>query len=1469
MRVCRPKRENDELIDHDACGVGFIAQVGSEGTRDVVERALTALARLSHRGGVDSDGSSGDGAGLLTPIPKEFIRKRLQELGVSLPAAFGMGMTFMPQGRLTESRAAVEAAAEATELRCLGWRVVPTNVSLLGPGSLGSLPAIEQCFFAADDPLADLERLLFLMRKRLEAADETGIYFCSLSSAVVVYKGLLTPLQLRAFYPDLADPEFTAPFAVFHQRYSTNTSPSWQLAQPFRLGAHNGEINTISANRRWMHAREAELWEQFGADDCFYALEEKVSDSASLDNAVELLLRQGFTLAEALLRLVPPAWESDRQMPEKLRAFLSRSARDQEPWDGPAALVFSDGRMVNAKLDRNGLRPMRYILTSDGLLVCGSEVGLTDLRGKKVIERNRLGPGEILVVDSVTSRIFRGAGELVDHLSGGDDLDGRVYRDVARVRSELTTAPTSAIPPEKMAAAMGWTDDQFRLLFQPLAHDAKEAIWSMGDDAPPAYLSNSRRALWDYCKQRFAQVTNPPIDPLREAHVMSLDVYLGRDLVIDSPVLDAGQTAVLENLLLRPVHIVDLTFYAADGVQGAQAAIERIRDDIAEAMITEPAMILLTDRDATEKRAAVPVLLAVAAAWKEMVRSGGHRIPIVVETGQVIETHHLALLIAVGASAVYPYLAMELAENVETGGAAKYRVAVEAGFRKVLARMGISTVASYRNSHLFETIGLDREICEEFFEDASAKLGGKTLDQLLEDSLAAHTRAFASAASSLQDAGLFRYRHAGEQHSNSPELVRRMHRYIKSATPENYASFAELSRTREAVAVRDQLEIVPGAAISLGKVEPESAILSRFCAQAMSLGALGPETHRAIAIGMNRLGARSNTGEGGEDPDVYKFEPEAANKVKQIASARFGVTAEYLVRAEEIEIKMAQGSKPGEGGQLPAMKVNDYIARLRHAVPGMSLISPPPHHDIYSIEDLAQLIYDLRAVNPRARIGVKLVSGAGVGIIAAGVAKAGADVITIAGFDGGTGASPLTSIKNTGLPWEIGLRDADTVLLRAGFRERVRLRVDGGFKFGRDVVIAALLGADEFGFGTSTLLAVGCIMARQCHLNTCPVGIATQDEKLRARFAGKPEMIMNYMRGVAGEVREILATLGAPSLGDIVGAVNRLRPKNESAARSLGGLIQWSQNRSRKQVAATEKPTRRPETGVDLHYKLEKATDRLAKPNALSQHSFTICNSDRSIGAHLSGHILRTSDFAGLGAKTARFDFRGSAGQSFGAFLVKGVHFRLSGEANDYVGKGLSGGTIAITTGAAASQRNDVLAGNTVLYGATSGELYIAGRAGERFAVRNSGAFAVVEGLGQHGCEYMTAGVVMVLGNAGRNFGSGMTGGLAYMLEDSAAEFMCNEEFVRCAEIGEQEDEWLRMLLGEHWRLTGSPQAKRLLRSASSLPLVRLEPVNLPCPLEDTWAPFLSRFDGLHRTTAKVAALPEAEMARAAQQSLV
>jgi glutamate synthase domain-containing protein 2/glutamate synthase domain-containing protein 1/glutamate synthase domain-containing protein 3 len=1501
MRFSPPQPE----VDHDACGVGFIAQLGSQGSRDVVDRALIALARLSHRGGVDADGLSGDGAGLLLPIPKDFIRERARELKIELPESFGLGMVFIPPGQELAACSAIETAAAKSGLRCLGWRVVPTSPSLLGPSALSTMPVIRQCFFSSEDSSVDFERQLYLMRKRVEARSIAGLYFCSLSSRVLVYKGLLTPLQLRAFYSDLAAPDFTAPFAIFHQRYSTNTSPSWQLAQPFRYVAHNGEINTISANRRWTRARENALRREFGAGDSFHVLEEGVSDSASFDNVVEVLLRQNYNLAAAMLRMVPPAWESDPRTFVKLRTYLEKAARQQEPWDGPAALVFSDGQMVGAKLDRNGLRPMRYVLTSDGLLVVGSEVGLADLRDKQIIERNRLGPGEILLVDALAGAIFRNNNE-VSELLGSDRpkeavLNPYVPRGahapsqvpasiVTRLQADLTAPPDSAIEPQKLAAAMGWTEDQYRLLFQPLGREGKEAIWSMGDDAPPAFLSSAKRSLWDYCKQRFAQVTNPPIDPLREVHVMSLNVYLAANLVADSPILDVGQMAELEDeseanslwsaaasprLVPRKigpaVQRIDFTFDTAKGATAAEAALDRVRDDVADAAKKNPSLIVLTDRRTNESRAALPALLALSAAWKEMVLQGAHNVPLVVESGQIIETHHIALLIAAGASAVYPYLAMELSENLQAGGAAKYRIAVEAGLRKVLARMGISTVASYRNSHLFETVGLDEEICADFFEDASTSLGGKSLQNILDETIAAHTRAFAAAtpAAAMQDAGLYRFRHAGERHSTSPELVRRMHGYIKSPTAENYASFVELSDTREPVAIRDHLEFAPAAPIPLDEVEPASAILSRFSAQAMSLGALSPEAHRTLAIAMNRLGARSNTGEGGEDPSLYRFDPEAANRVKQVASARFGVTAEYLCRADELEIKMAQGSKPGEGGQLPAIKVNAYIARLRHAVPGMSLISPPPHHDIYSIEDLAQLIYDLRAVNPAARIGVKLVSGAGVGIIAAGVAKAGADVITIAGFDGGTGASPLTSIKNTGLPWEIGLRDAHSALRRAGFRDRVRLRADGGFKFGRDVLIAAILGADEFGFGTATLLAIGCVMARQCHLNTCPVGIATQDEKLRARFAGNPEMVMSYFRGVAAEVRERMAALGVRSLDEIIGAVEKLRPRNEWAAGALAPLLRplkpaSPQNHPNRPAISAPIEIELPESAMDIRRKLVGGVDR-NKPAPLQQF-LPICNADRSVGAHLSGYILRRTNFDGLAGRNVQCEFRGSAGQSFGAFLVPGLRFKLFGDANDYVGKSLSGGTIAISAGAAAAQRGDVLAGNTVLYGATSGKLFIAGRVGERFAVRNSGALAVVEGVGHHGCEYMTAGVVIILGPAGMNLGSGMTGGLTYISRDALHDENYNREFVRPAEIGTSEEvsptletmrgrddahdgqrvrsleeEWLRHILREHFHLTNSPRARRLLESALPLPLVRLQPVHLPCTIAETWAPFLQR----------------------------
>jgi glutamate synthase (ferredoxin) len=1422
-------------LDHDACGVGFIARLSGAGSHEVVELALSALDRLTHRGGVDSDGLSGDGAGLLLPIPKDFFRSRAQDANIRLPEAFGLGMVFLPWQKEADARKAIESLAPQTGLRCLGWRDVPLESACLGSRALSTQPAVRQCFFSVAQAGADLERSLFFFRKLVEAEGEPGTYFCSLSSQTVVYKGLLTPRQFRQFYPDLASPEFTASFAIFHQRYSTNTQPSWTMAQPFRHVAHNGEINTISANRRWTRAREESIRKEFQVGGWFHTLEERVSDSASFDNSLEVSMHRGHNIAAAMLRMVPPAWESDRNLAPELHRFLLSESFEQEPWDGPAALVFSDGRIVGAKLDRNGLRPLRYSVTSDGLVIMGSEAGLVDVDSTKVIERQRLGPGEMLLVDTVAKRILRETD--LSEILARPTCPSKPVRCTRLVGKAILARSTSE--PRKVAAALGWSEDQFRLLFESLALNAKEAIWSMGDDAPPAFLSAMRRPLWDYCKQRFAQVTNPPIDSLREGHVMSLDVHLGKAVMIGSPLLDQVQFAALQSHLPPPVRRIDITFEAAGGVESALAALERIREQAGKSRASVPGMVLLTDRDVSATRAALPALLALAAAWKELVRAGACDLPLVVETGQVIETHHLAMLIAAGASAVFPYLALELSESLKPGGGAPYREAVEVGLRKVLARMGICTVASYRNSQLFEIVGLNEDVHKTFFEDAGAALGGKSLRELLQDALDRHASAYAPSTSQLHDDGLYRFRQAGERHSSSPELVRRMHRYVKTPTPENYRAYADLAESREPVAVRDLFEIAPGTPIPLDEVEDEGSILRRFSTQAMSLGALGPEAHRTLAIAMNRLGARSNTGEGGEDPDVYRSEPEAANRVKQVASARFGVTTEYLVRADELEIKMAQGSKPGEGGQLPATKVTSLIARLRHAVPGMSLISPPPHHDIYSIEDLEQLIHDLRAVNPRARIGVKLVSSSGIGIIAAGVAKAGARVITISGFDGGTGASPLTSIKNTGLPWEVGLREAHTTLLQTGFRHRVRLRVDGGFKFGRDVIIAALLGADEFGFGTSALLAIGCVMARQCHLNTCPAGIATQNEELRARFAGNPEMVMSYFRGLAGEVRERLALLGVRSLADLVGAVGRLRPRGSSSARAVECLLEPS-----------------PETPGELSRQiteirgfkecLESELVSRCESHSSLPLSFPIKNSDRSVGAHLSGHLLRRRGFADLSHEPRQFEFYGAAGQSFGAFLINGLSFRLHGEANDYVGKSLSGGTITIEAGAEASLRGDLLAGNTALYGATAGELYIAGRAGERFAVRNSGALAVVEGVGQHGCEYMTAGVVMILGPTGINLASGMTGGLAYILKDFLREGVYSREFVHSANRGRlepAEDSRLRLALEEHVRRTASPRALRILELKGPLPFVRLEPVHLPCSLAQTWSPILARME--------------------------
>jgi glutamate synthase (NADPH/NADH) large chain/glutamate synthase (ferredoxin) len=1418
--------------DHDACGTGFIAQLSGPPSHEILQYSLQALERLSHRGGVDADGASGDGAGLLTSLPAEFFRARAAEDKIVLDEVFGVGMLFAPSTRVADARTAIEDSIGRSKLRLVGWRRVPTNPNALGQRAFETMPEIWQFFIepvTARNPSLNsaqkFERCLALLRKRAEAVLPERCYLCSLSSRTVVYKGLLTPWQFPRFYEDLRSGDFAVRFAIFHQRYSTNTEPSWQLAQPFRYVAHNGEINTVISNRRWLRAREPDIRKRIGVGKWFHLLEGHVSDSASFDNALELKLLEGKSVESAMIALVPPAFSQDPFLSPDVRASLEVLSREGEPWDGPAALVFSDGLSVGAKLDRNGLRPMRYTVTHDGLVIAGSETGLLDLEESRIAERHRLGPGEILLATPQTGSLLRWR-ELLKTLTAQMPRKAMTRSSLLRLDAKTNRAPVT--DPKRVAGAAGWSDDQYKILFRPLL-SGKEADWSMGDDAPPAFLSAIHRPIWDYCKQRFAQVTNPPIDPLRESHVMSLEVPLSHGRFLASPILSVSELSSLSDEL-SPVQTIDFTFPSTLGVPGARRGLTQCKTTPLSDGV-RPELLLLSDRAMGPERAALPALLAAASAWKSLVKQGLASVPLVIESAQVFETHHVAMLLAAGASAVVPYLAEEFSENEEPGAFDKVRKGMLAGLRKVIARMGISTLASYRNSHLFELLGLDEDICREYFEDAACYPGSKTLDALLQDYLHMHAAGYSGATDDLADHGLYRFRKGAELHATSPELVRRMHAHVREPEQGNYSMFEQLARAEGPTFLRDLLEMLPEQAIPVEDVEPLDSILARFSTQAMSLGSLSPEAHKTLSIAMNRLGGRSNTGEGGEDSDLYRV-PGSSCKIKQVASGRFGVTAEYLVRAEELEIKMAQGSKPGEGGQLPARKVTEYIARIRHATPGTPLISPPPHHDIYSIEDLAQLIHDLRAVNPQARIGVKLVSGTGVGVIAAGVAKAGADVITVSGHNGGTGSSPLTSIKNTGLPWEIGLRETHETLLRAGLRSRVRLRVDGGLRFARDILIAATLGADEFGFGTAALLAIGCVMARQCHLNTCPVGIATQDETLRTRFHGKPEMVIAYFRSLAEEIRKGLAELGVRNLTELRGWYDRLGTQS-----GLDALLIIPVSMSRRVL---------PQQTTVLDGGVQETELSFEHTQLAGTGSSIIHNFHRSIGAHFSGERM-SQRIQQNEAPAATREFRGTAGQSFGAFLTSGLTLKLLGEANDYVGKGLSGGTIVIHAGHNASKRGDVLAGNTVLYGATSGHLYVSGQAGERFAVRNSGAVAVVEGVGQHGCEYMTGGIVTVLGPVGLNFGSGMTGGLAYILRREAEQVL-NLEFVQAYELEDEEDGRLRRLLEMHLALTDSPIAFRLLAQRLPLPFLRIQPVHLQGTVQTVWG--VVREIGLHSIPA-------------------
>ncbi len=1399
---------HDPTIERDACGIGLVADTKGRASRELLDRALAGLAAVSHRGAWAADGVTGDGAGLLIPVTPALAGD---------PGA-GLAMCFLREPWL---RGVVEDACRREGLEPAGWRDVPHDVAALGSTATASLPRIVQLVLAPSDH-ADAEERAYRARRRAELVD--GVYVASLSFRTVTYKALCAATQLSAFYGDLRDPGLAVSWAIFHQRFSTNTEPSWERAQPFRLLCHNGEINTIEGNVAWMHARERSMGVEEGLTP---ALDPAGSDSALLDNALELLVRSGRDVAEAVSMLVPPAWQNDPRISEDVRAFHRYCALVLEPWDGPAGLVFTDGRTCGAALDRNGLRPLRVMVGSDGVVTCASEAGAIPLPEGGTVRRGRLGPGQVLTVDPDRGLLFDG--ELKRDLAGRRPYAAWVEASVEhRAAGEPGPVPEADLTPRH--ALFGYTREELSLMLRPIARTGQDPVYSMGDDAPIAPLAGRARPLASYFRQRFAQVTNPAIDHYRERAVMSVATLLG-----PRPPLDAdGPTETvlaLPTFLLTPDGLaaleparVDATF--TEDVLLADA-VERLADECAELVRSGARLVCVSDTAAGGDRAPIPSLLAVAAVHGRLAEHGLRTdCSLLVESDEPRDSHMVATLLGFGADAICPRLALEsvarLAADDKVGGdrpspeQAQERLlhALEDGVLKVMAKMGISDVASYRGARLFDAVGLDRRLCRRFFGGVSSAVGGIGIDRLQHDALERLAAANAEKVE-LENPGFYKFRKGGEPHATDPDVVAALQASLTEAHALQaavkgerfalYQRFASLVNERSPLEPRDLLDLAPSRQpVPLDEVEPVEQIVRRFSSGAMSHGALSAEAHETIAIAFNRLGAMSNCGEGGEDP--ARFRTHRNSRIKQIASARFGVTAEYAAFADELQIKVAQGSKPGEGGQIPAHKVTEEIARLRNTQPGVQLISPPPHHDIYSIEDLAQLIFDLKEVNPRAAVSVKLVSEAGVGLVAAGVAKAHADVVHVAGADGGTGASPLPSIKHAGAPWELGLAETQQALVANGLRGRVRVRVDGGFKTGRDVVVAALLGADEFSFGTALLIAEGCLMVRSCHLDTCPVGIASQRPELREKYAGTPEMVEAYLRFVAGEVRELLASLGLRSIDEAVGRVEWLRQRRtgDASADSLDlSVLLRKAGDGHARYIGTPVPHDGDRLGGLLHAAGVAAIDeaRLVEP------AYAITNADRSVGARLAGAIAREIGSASPAGRV-RARFEGSAGQSFGAFLTAGIELALTGEANDYVGKSMSGGRISLTP-PGGDAGDPVLIGNTALYGATGGELFCAGAAGERFAVRNSGATAVVEGVGDHACEYMTRGVVVVLGGHGRNLGAGMTGGEAFLLDPD--ERLVNGELVTLVDLESDDEGRLAGVLERHVRATGSARAAGLL----------------------------------------------------------
>ncbi len=1456
----------DPAFEHDACGVSFVVDLHGRRSHRMVELGLSSLCHLDHRGATGAEANVGDGAGILIQVPDRFLRAVID---FELPRTkhYAVGCAFLPTSDADAAAARDRIAAIAVEegLAVLGWRAVPTDDSMIGEMSRDVMPRFEQLFLAGASGL-DLERRVFVARKRIE--HEVDVYFPSLSGRTLVYKGMLTSLQLADFYPDLHDDRMESALALVHSRFSTNTFPSWPLAHPYRIIAHNGEINTVMGNRNWMQAREALL-----ASEAIPNLERALpictpggSDTATFDEVLELLHLGGRSLPHAVLMMIPEAWENHESMPADKRAFYRYHASLMEPWDGPASIAFTDGTVVGAVLDRNGLRPSRYWVTADGLVVMASEVGVLDIDPAEVVAKGRLQPGRMFLVDTALGRIV-GDDELKTTLAAEHPYDDWLHAGVAHLedlppRRALTPQHATVVTHQRV---FGYTSEELKILLSPMARNGYEPIGSMGTDTPIAVLSERPRLLFDYFTQLFAQVTNPPLDAIREELVTSLGATLGpegnlleptpascRQIAVPYPILSNDELAKLlyvnedgEFPGFKPFAI-DGLYPVAEGGDGLRRALEDIRATVSEAITAGAKVVILSDRHSSADLAPIPSLLLVSAVHHHLIRDRSRtRVGLVIETGEAREVHHMALLLGYGAAAINPYLAFESIEDlIEQGiltGVTKraavrnYVKACNKGVLKVMSKMGISTVASYTGAQVFEAIGLSRRLVDEYFVGTTSRLDGVGLDELAEEAARRHRFAYLdrpeqAAHRDLWAGGEYQWRREGEYHLFNPETVFKLQHAARS---KRYEIFKEYTRhvdtqAEKVATLRGLFRFKEGdpagdhPPVPIDEVEPVSAIVRRFSTGAMSYGSISAEAHQTLAIAMNRLGAKSNTGEGGEDPD--RFTPDAngdlrRSAVKQVASGRFGVTSEYLVNADDLQIKMAQGAKPGEGGQLPGAKVYPWIARTRHSTPGVGLISPPPHHDIYSIEDLKQLIHDLKNANPAARVHVKLVAEVGVGTVAAGVAKAKADVVLISGHDGGTGASPLTSLKHAGAPWELGLAETQQTLLLNGLRDRIVVQTDGQMKTGRDVMIAALLGAEEYGFATAPLVVSGCIMMRVCHLDTCPVGVATQNPQLRRRFTGKPEFVVTFFEYIAEEVREWLARLGFRSLDEAIGRVDRLDTHAavehwKAAGLDLAPILveptsPWAQDRHQTKFQDHGLAQALDNTLIQL---CEGALED-GRPVSLE---LPIRNVNRTVGTMLGCELTRRYGAAGLPDDTIEVRFTGSAGQSFGAFVPKGITLRLEGDANDYFGKGLSGGRLVLFPPLDAHPdfvaEDNVIAGNVILYGATGGEAFLRGVVGERFCVRNSGATAVVEGVGDHGCEYMTGGRVVVLGPTGRNFGAGMSGGVAYVYDpDDRFHTRLNTEMVDLDPLEDDDREWLRTTLRTHQSETGSAVAARVL----------------------------------------------------------